>query len=662
MFVRSATSLIFPILSIARPFEAYNQKVMSFLLSLWTRLSMPSVASTTAPAAASTTTTDQDASGGSFRILMRIVRMAFDYPALLAVGLVFIIGASVFQLFIPLLIGEGVTTVEKIFTDANADENALRQALIWTALGLLGSAVLRGLFTFGHMYISENIAQRLGYRLRMLYYEKLQRLSFAYHDRVHTGDLLTRGLLDIEGIRAFASRGLLRVVYLAIFVGTGTFLMMLVDWELALISLSFVPIAAWRSIVARLQTSRGWRLYQEEMGRLTKIMDENLKGIRVVRSFSAEPYEMDKYDKSSDEAFNRAFHLVGVRSKNLSIITFAFLGVMSVVLLVGGLKVLDDNDPFSLGQLAQFLAFMSIMQNPVRQLGMVVAGWAQGATSGKRLFEVLDQIPEIDDKPGAKDLVLTDGALRFEHVDFAYMDEYGDEQVLTDVSFEARPGHTIGIVGPPGSGKSTLAHLIPRFYDPIAGRILIDDQDISEVTLASLRRTVGVVEQDTFLFTTSIDNNVAYGDPWAEHRNIESATSHAQMNEYVERLPSGYGTLVGERGVSLSGGQRQRLSIARSIMLHPQVIVFDDSTAAIDAATEQRIRAALQEVTSDRATIIISHRLSSLMHANEILFLEGGKIVERGTHAELLERGGKYRDLYELQIRPEDDINVRGSA
>ncbi|MXX93775.1 MAG: ABC transporter ATP-binding protein [Chloroflexi bacterium] len=617
---------------------------------------MPTAASATAPAAGTAPTEDADSTGGSFHVLMRIVRMAFDYPWLLALGLVFIVGASIFQLFIPLLIGDGVDTVEEVFTSPDADTDALRRTLVTTALFLLASAVLRGLFTFGHMYISENVAQRLGYRLRMLYYEKLQRLSFAYHDRVHTGDLLTRGLLDIEGIRAFASRGLLRVVYLAIFVSTGTFLMMRVDWELALISLSFVPIAAWRSIVARLQTSRGWRLYQEEMGRLTKVMDENLKGIRVVRSFSAEPYEMEKYDKSSNEAFNRAFHLVGVRAKNLSIITFAFLGVMSVVLLVGGLKVLDENDPFSLGQLAQFLAFMSIMQNPVRQLGMVVAGWAQGATSGKRLFEVLDQIPEIDDKPGAKDLVLSDGALRFENVDFAYMDEYGDEQVLTDVSFEARPGHTIGIVGPPGSGKSTLAHLIPRFYDPIAGRILIDEQDISDVTLSSLRRTVGVVEQDTFLFTTTVDNNVAYGDPWAEHRNIESATSHAQMSEYVERLPSGYGTLVGERGVSLSGGQRQRLSIARSIMLHPQVIVFDDSTAAIDAATEQRIRAALQEVTSDRATIIISHRLSSLMHANEILFLEGGKIVERGTHAELLELGGKYRDLYELQIRPEDDV------
>ena len=628
---------------------------MGFLINLFNRLTTPTAVSATTSTASSVSESDVDPQAGSLNVLMRIVRMALDYPWLIGAGLVMIVGASVFQLFIPLLIGSGVDTVEEIFTNQDADKDALRLSLIWIAAWLLGSALLRGIFTFGHMYVSENVAQRLGYHLRMLYYEKLQRLSFAYHDRVHTGDLLTRGLLDIEGVRAFASRGMLRVVYLAIFVSTGTFLMMQVDWELALISLSFVPIAAWRSIVARLQTSQGWRLYQEEMGQLTKIMDENLKGIRVVRSFAAEPYEMEKYDISSNEAFNRAFRLVGIRAINLSLITLAFFGVMTLVLLVGGLKVLDENDPFSLGQLAQFLAFMSIMQNPVRQLGMVVAGWARGATSGKRLFEVLDQVPQIDDKPSAKDLVITDGVLRFEHIDFAYMDQYGDEQVLTDITFEARPGHTVGIVGPPGSGKSTLAHMIPRFYDPTAGRILIDGQDISEVTLASLRRAVGVVEQDTFLFTTTVDNNVAYGDPWSEHRNIESATSNAQMNEYVERLPGGYGTLIGERGVSLSGGQRQRLSIARSIMLHPQIIVFDDSTAAIDAATEQRIRAALQDVTADRATIIISHRLSSLMHANEILFLEGGRIVERGSQAELLEKGGKYRDLYELQIRPDDD-------
>ncbi len=634
---------------------------MGFLINLLKRLAMPSAVATATGGAKPATDSASD-SLGSWNVLSRIIRMAFGYPWLLAAGLVMILLASIFQLFIPLLIGDGVNTVEEVLTSQDADMDALRWSLVTIALGLLVSAVLRGVFTFGHMYISESVAQQIGYRLRMLYYEKLQRLSFAYHDRVHTGDLLTRGLLDIEGVRSFASRGLLRVVYLVVFVGTGTFLMMREDWQLALLSLSFVPFAAWRSIVARLQTSQGWRRYQEEMGRLTKIMDENLKGIRVVRSFSAEPYEMDKYDTSSNEAFRRAYRLVTVRATNLSLITLAFLGAMSLVLLFGGLKVLDENDPFSLGQLAQFLAFMSILQNPVRQLGMVVAGWAQGATSGKRLFEVLDEVPEIDDRPGAKDLVITDGILRFEHINFAYMDEFGDEQVLTDITFEARPGHTIGIVGPPGSGKSTLAHMVPRFYDPTAGRILIDGQDISEVTLASLRRAVGVVEQDTFLFTTSIDNNVAYGDPWAEHRSIESATSNAQMNEYIERLPGGYGTLVGERGVTLSGGQRQRLSIARSIMLHPQIIVFDDSTAAIDAATEQRIRAALQEVTADRATIIISHRLSSLMHANEILFLEGGRILERGSHAELLAQGGKYRDLYELQIRPEDGQDPMGSG
>ena len=531
----------------------------------------------------------------------------------------------------------------------------LTSVLLVISLLILGLSALRGSFTFLHLYLTEVVAQRIGYELRLQYYEKLQRLSFAYHDRIHTGDLLTRGILDIEGIRGFTSRAMLRVVYLVVFVGAGAYLMLSSDLLLGLLSLSFVPFAAWRSVVARLHMSTGWRRYQEEMGRLTQAMDENLKGIRVVRSFAAERYELEKYDAISDVAFERAFSLVGVRANNITMVNLSFLLSMSLVILFGGLKVLDTTDPFTIGDLAQFLAFLGIMRVPVRYLGMVVAGWAQGATSGRRLFDVLDSVPEIQDHPGAKPLRITDGVLKFEHVDFAFRDQFGDAQVLRDVSFEARPGHTVGIVGPPGSGKSTLAHLIPRFYDPTAGRILIDGQDISDVTLESLRHAVGVVEQDTFLFTTTIDNNVAYGDPRVPHGSIERATDSAQMKEYVDRLPTGFDTLVGERGVTLSGGQRQRLSIARSLLLHPQIIVFDDSTAAIDAATEQRIRAALQEVTADRATIIISHRLSSLMHADEILFLEGGEIVERGSHADLLAQQGKYRDLYELQIRPEDD-------
>lgn len=618
-----------------------------------------------------------DSASEGFGVLWRITRITFQYRGLLITGAIAIILASAFQLYIPIMLGDGIDAVGAVLSEEVADSERRSWLSSWAldafvpsdasiddqltgTLLVIGAMILllsgfRGAFTFLHLYLTEVVAQRIGYELRMQYYEKLQRLSFAYHDRIHTGDLLTRGILDIEGIRAFTSRAMLRVVYLAVFVGAGAYLMLSSDLLLGLLSLSFVPFAAWRSIVARLQMATGWRKYQEEMGHLTKVMDENLKGIRVVRSFAAEPHELEKYGEISDSAFERAFRLVGVRANNTTMVNLSFLLSMALVVLVGGMKVLEPNDPFSIGDLAQFLAFLGIMRVPVRTLGMVVAGWAQGASSGKRLFDVLDTVPEIRDKPGAKPLEVTDGVLRFEDVDFAFQDQFGDEKVLKGVSFEARPGHTVGIVGPPGSGKSTLAHLIPRFYDPTSGRILIDGQDISEVTLESLRHAVGVVEQDTFLFTTTIDNNVAYGDPRVAHGSIERATDSAQMKEYVERLPGGYETLVGERGVSLSGGQRQRLSIARSIMLHPQFIVFDDSTAAIDAATEQRIRAALQEVTADRATIIISHRLSSLMHADEILFLEHGEIVERGSHAELLAAQGKYRDLYELQIRPEDD-------
>ena len=607
-------------------------------------------------------------------MLWRITRMTFRYRWLLVTGAIAIVLASVFQLYIPVMLGDGIDAVGAVLSDeavaqgrtsflaqwaldrfVPSDGDKLTATLLVISLMILALSALRGAFTFLHLYLTEVVAQRIGYELRLLYYEKLQRLSFAYHDRIHTGDLLTRGILDIEGVRGFTSRAMLRVVYLLVFVGAGAYLMLSSDLLLGLLSLSFVPFAAWRSIVARLQMSTGWRRYQEEMGRLTQVMDENLKGIRVVRSFAAERYELEKYDAISDEAFERAFGLVGVRANNITMVNLSFLLSMSLVILFGGFKVLDASDPFTLGDLAQFLAFLGLLRTPVRHLGMVVAGWAQGATSGRRLFDVLDSVPEIRDHPDAKPLVVTDGVLEFEHVDFAFRDQFGDAQVLKDVSFEARPGHTVGIVGPPGSGKSTLAHLIPRFYDPTAGRILIDGQDISDVTLESLRHAVGVVEQDTFLFTTTIDNNVAYGDPRVPHGSIERAMDSAQMKEYVDRLPTGFETLVGERGVTLSGGQRQRLSIARSILLHPQIIVFDDSTAAIDAATEQRIRAALQEVTADRATIIISHRLSSLMHADEILFLEEGAIVERGSHAELLAKQGKYRDLYELQIRPEDD-------
>jgi ATP-binding cassette subfamily B protein len=271
--------------------------------------------------------------------------------------------------------------------------------------------------------------------------------------------------------------------------------------------------------------------------------------------------------------------------------------------------------------------------------------------SGARLFEVLDREPEIRDRPGARDLEITDAALRFEHVSFAYEGDGPEMATLHDVSFEVRAGRTLGIVGPPGSGKSTIAHLIPRYYDVVSGRVTIDGQDVRDVTLDSLRRAVSLVQQDTFLFTASIENNIAYGDPWAERERIAQSSEVARLHAYIAGLPKDYETLVGERGVSLSGGQRQRLSIARSILRAPPILVFDDSTAAVDAATEQGIREALRGGAADRATIIIAHRLGSLMDADEIVFLDAGRIVERGSHDELLRLGGRYASLYALQSR-----------
>jgi ATP-binding cassette subfamily B protein len=308
----------------------------------------------------------------------------------------------------------------------------------------------------------------------------------------------------------------------------------------------------------------------------------------------------------------------------------------------------------TVGTLASFLTFMTILQMPVRQLGLMVNAFARASTCGTRLFNLLDLEIAVRDAPDAKDLKVTDGTLRFENVDFTYPSAE-QNPVLNGISFEAKRGQTIGIVGPPGSGKSTLAHLIPRFYDVTGGRITLDGQDIRDVTLKSLRRAVAVVQQDSFLFTTTIENNIAYGDPWAKEQRIERASESAQLHNYVLGLPTGYGTVVGERGVSLSGGQRQRLSIARALMLKPAVMVFDDSTAAIDAATEQRIRAAMRKYAASRVTIIVAHRLSSLMHADQILFVENGRIVERGTHEQLLAAGGRYRALYDLQVRPGDD-------
>jgi ATP-binding cassette subfamily B protein len=595
-----------------------------------------------------------------FGAITRILRMSAYYRWRLGIGVLATVIAANFQLLIPRYLGAAVDHAQSLLAATGANPDAARDALGWAALMLLGAGMLRGVFTMIHNYQGEAIGQSIGYELRLAYFEKLQRMSFAYHDRVHSGDLMTRGMLDIEGVRRFVDGAMLRTIVLVILLTYGGYRMMSTDLVLGLLALSFVPVVMWRGSMSSLLLRRTWRALQERMSVLTRIMEENLGGIRVVRAFAARDHELGKFDAASSDAITMAMRRVQIRYSNAAVMTFSYYTAMGLVLWAGGHKIIQGT--ITVGTLAEFLVFMAILQQPVRQIGMIVNSTARAFVSGARVFEVLDMEPAVRDRPGARPLSLADGVLRFEHVDFAYGGDSGDSPVLHDISFEVGPGRVLGIVGPPGSGKSTIAHLIPRFYDPTGGRITIDGQDIRDVTLDSLREAVGVVHQDTFLFTASVDSNVAYGDLDADRQRIVNATESAQLHDYIAGLPRGYETLVGERGLTLSGGQRQRLSIARSVLLTPAIITFDDSTASVDAVTEQRIRAALKDLTRDRATIIISHRLSSLMHADEILFIENGRIVERGSHDVLLALGGRYRELYDLQMEFGDDPGLGASA
>ena len=593
------------------------------------------------------------------RILWRIIRLSLRYRFRVIVAISATVVAAAFQLAIPPLLGNAVDSALGLLRGGAAEVEAARDALTYAALLLLGASVLRGVFTLIHNYSGEAIGHLLSYDLRLAFYNKLQTLSFSFHDQVHTGELITRGMLDVEGVRMLVNTGLLRLILLTILIGIGAYLLLSTDLLLGLLSLSFVPFVAWQSSVARLKLRTMWLSLQERLAALGQIMDENLTGIRVVRAFGAEPYEIEKYDVASEEAMTVARERIKTRVASTTVMAFAYFVAMGLVLWVGGLRVLEES--MTIGTLTVFLTFITILQAPVRQLGLLVNSIARASTCGARLFAILDLVPAIGDQKNAPILQLREGVVRFEDVSFAYNSDSA-LPVLHGVSFEVGRGQTLGIVGPPGSGKSTIANLLPRYYDPTEGRITIDGQDIRSVHIASLRHAVCVVQQDPFLFTASLENNIAYGNPWADDEMIQGAASVALIDGFVRQLPAGFGTLVGERGVSLSGGQKQRVAIARAAILRSAVLIFDDSTAAIDAETEQRIREALKPHMVNCATIIISHRLGALRHADEILFLEAGHIVERGSHQSLVADGGRYAALHALQKRDDDDAETLPGA
>jgi ATP-binding cassette subfamily B multidrug efflux pump len=586
-----------------------------------------------------------------FAILWRIFREALSSPAALALTLTASIVGALANLALPQLIGRSIDQITGMLSTASADPEATRWAMLATAGLVLLVVTARGVLAMTSGFLAERLSQRVGLRLRLRYFDHLQRLSCSFHDRVHSGDLITRGMIDLEGMRGFVGTVLQQAVPLTLLIGLSAVLMFRADPELAAVALAFVPAAGVVLAQNGAMLRKTWFSVQQMMSQLTLVMEENLQGVRVVRAFAAERFELAKFDAAARSILQLQFDRITLRFAGLSWMTATFHVSLGLLLWFGGRKVMAGT--MTVGELTTFVAYLTLLQGPIRQISMISNASARAVSAGVRMFEILDHAPEIADPTSGRPLVLSEGVLRFDRVSFRYRPDQPD--VLTDISFEVRPGRTLGVVGPPGSGKSTIAALIPRFYEVSSGAVTLDGVDVRDIQLAELREHVGVVQQDTFLFDAPIGHNLAYADPWADDARIEAVARVAQLHDQVQLMAHGYETRVGERGVSLSGGQRQRAAIARGVLPGPGVIVFDDSTAAIDAVTERKVREGLAGATRAKATVIIAHRLSSLLHADEIIVLDHGRIVERGDHASLVAQGGLYAELHAMQSRQSQD-------
>jgi ATP-binding cassette subfamily B protein len=577
----------------------------------------------------------------------RIFGEALAHPWGLAATVATSVAGAVANLVVPRLIGRLVDQVHGLLSVGAAAASHAREALVASALLMILATTGRGVLAMASSYLGERLSQEVAFALRLRYFDQLQRLPFAFHDGVHSGDLITRGMLDLEGMRVFIQAMLLNALPLVLLVSLAGGMMVRADPFLAVVSLGFAPIAGYALARSGAMLRRTWYRVQALMSRLTLIMEENLQGMRVVRAFAAERFEMAKFDEAAGNILQLQFHRITLRFVGVACMTSTYHLSLGLLLWFGGRKVMAGE--MTVGGLAEFIAYLTVLQGPIRQIAMIFNVAARAASSGERMYEILDRRSSIADAPHARPLEAGSGALRFHNVWFRYKAEGPD--VLRGIDLEVRPGRTLALVGAPGSGKSTIAALIPRFYDVTSGAITLDGVDIRDFTLESLRNHVGLVQQEAFLFDAPIGHNLAYADPWAEEGRIVEAASAAQLHEHVDSLPERYDTRVGERGVSLSGGQRQRASIARGVLPEPGVVILDDAVAAIDAVTEEKVRAGLARTTQDKATIIIAHRLSSVMHADEIVVLDEGRIVERGDHAQLLALGGIYARLHDLQSR-----------
>jgi ATP-binding cassette subfamily B protein len=531
--------------------------------------------------------------------------------------------------------------------DVGIDDGELQA--IWLAVaGLLGVAVVRGLFSFFQTYLAERASQHVAYDLRDGLFSKIERLSFAYFDQAQTGQLLTRLTSDVEQIRTLAGTGIVQITAAVImFIGT-LILLIELNWQLALLSLLTIPalFVVLFKFVRKIGPMFG--RVQAILGRLNSTLQESLSGVRTVRAFARESREIGRYGAINDQLLAANLSTVQTFSTSFPLIFFfANLGTL-IVIGFGGWKVIGND--LSIGELVAFNSYLAFLLFPILTIGFQSAGIPRAGASALRVFELLDEPVEVTDAPDATELPSVSGRVEFRDVHFRYPGS--TNETLRGIGFTVEPGQTVAILGTTGSGKSTLVNLLPRFYDPTGGEVLLDGMNIREVTLASLRSQIGIVLQETLLFSGTVRDNIAFGRPDASDEDIQRAAKAAQAETFIRDLPDGYDTVVGERGVGLSGGQRQRIAIARALLVDRCLLILDDSTSAVDATTEAAIQEALDALMHDgqRTAFVIAQRVSTVRDADMILILDDGQIAAQGTHDELLKGSELYNDILGSQL------------
>lgn len=581
------------------------------------------------------------------KVILRLLAFVRGYWYMLALAFLCLLVGTAFGIAIPNLLGDGIDAALGsggnkflIFTVSNA------HSLIWWVAGvIIVISALRGLAGYGQRFLNEVMAQKTTYIMRNALYERIQRLSFSFHDRSQTGQLMSRATVDIEAVRMFIAMGLLGMAQVILMVIAVAYLLLAMDWKLALLTLVFVIPVAWLAINFGRTIRPIWLKVQAIMGVMGTTLEESLAGISVVKAFSHEKEDNRKFAEQATVLSTEQVHAARLMAINAPTMGLLFTVPTAIILWYGGHQVVAGT--MTIGQVTEFILYIGMLVMPIRRLGMMVNLYSRTMSAGQRILEILDTKSDVTEKPHAIQLGRLKGQVSFQNVSFSY-GEAGS--ALKNVSFDVQPGQLVALLGRSGSGKSTIANLLARFYDVTEGKITVDGINVRDVTLASLRKNVVAAQQDVFLFSATIKENIAYGAVNANMDQIIEVARAANLHKFIQGLPEGYDTWVGERGDTLSGGEKQRLSIARTLLVNPSILILDDSTASVDAETEKLIRQALNQLIKNRTTFIITHRLPIIRNADIILMLQDGVLVEKGTHQELMALGGVYKEIYESQL------------